>query len=66
MKMNVGTIDRVVRIIMGLVIIGLGVYFNSLWGALGLVPLATGTFRVCPAYMPFGLSTCKVAAKDKA
>ena len=35
-----------------------GLGFKSWWGALGLVPLATAIFRFCPAYVPFGLSTC--------
>ena len=49
---NVGTTDRVVRI-------AIGVYFNSWWGVIGIVLLATGVFSICPAYLPFGFSTCK-------
>lgn len=54
MKCNVGKTDRMLRIVVGLVIIGAGLYFQSLWGAVGLVPLLTGIFRFCPAYLPFG------------
>lgn len=56
---NVGAFDRLFRIIIGLIIAILGVIFDSWWGLIGLVPLATGLFRVCPAYMPFGISTTK-------
>jgi len=59
MKANVGTIDRALRIVAGLVLIGLTLMGTiGMWGWIGIVPLATGIFRFCPAYMPFGLSTC--------
>lgn len=59
MIQNVGTVDRVIRILVGLALIAaslLGII--GVWGWLGVIPLATGLFRVCPAYLPFGLSTC--------
>jgi hypothetical protein len=59
MRKNVGTIDRILRIVAGVAILGAGVYYNSWWGLIGLVPLATGLLSTCPAYMPLGLSTCK-------
>jgi len=62
MKANVGSIDRTLRYIAGLAILGAGFYFKSWWGLVGLVPILTATFRFCPAYLPFGLSTC---SKDK-
>ncbi|MFH1572090.1 MAG: DUF2892 domain-containing protein [Gemmatimonadota bacterium] len=58
MKPNVGGIDRVIRVIAGVVIIGLGVAYHSWWGAIGLVPLATALCRWCPPYALFGISTC--------
>jgi hypothetical protein len=59
MKANVGSTDRSIRIVLGLIIIGWGV-MNANWlGAIGLVPLATAFMRWCPAYLPFGISTCK-------
>jgi sulfite exporter TauE/SafE len=57
---NVGGIDRVLRIVAGLAIIGWGVYAQNWWGAVGAVPLLTGIIRWCPAYAPFGIKTCKV------
>jgi len=59
MTQNVGTIDRSLRVIAGIIIAAAGVYFQSWWGLLGLVPLATGSFGWCPAYSIFGLTTCK-------
>ena len=59
MTPNVGNTDRIVRIIAGVVIIAAGVYFKAWWGVIGIVPLATATIRWCPAYLPFGINTCK-------
>jgi hypothetical protein len=59
MKANVGSLDRTVRIVAGVALIGMTlVGVIGAWGWIGVVPLATGVFRVCPAYLPFGLSTC--------
>lgn len=55
---NIGSADRLLRIIIGLAVLGAGYYYHSWWGLVGLVPLFTAIFRVCPAYLPFGLSTC--------
>lgn len=60
MKTNVGSIDRIVRIIAAFVIFGVGYYFKSWWGLVGLMPLLTAFVRFCPAYLPFGISTCSV------
>lgn len=59
METNVGTIDRVVRLVAGVAIIAAGAYYQSWWGLVGLVPLFTGTTRWCPAYLPFGINTCR-------
>ena len=59
MKCNVGTIDRLMRIVVGLIIAIAGVWFDSWWGLIGIVPLATGIFKICPLYMPFKISTAK-------
>lgn len=59
MKANMGTLDRSVRIIVGLLLIGLtlgGVI--GPWGWIGVMPLATGLFRFCPAYSLFGINSC--------
>ena len=58
MKPNVGGFDRILRVILGLGILGVGYYYHTWWGLVGLVPLLTAIVRFCPAYLPFGLSTC--------
>ncbi|GAB4056905.1 DUF2892 domain-containing protein [Uliginosibacterium sediminicola] len=59
MKSNVGGIDRILRIVVGaLLIAGALSGLIGAWGWLGLVLVATGVFRFCPAYLPFGLSSC--------
>ncbi|MDH5560245.1 MAG: DUF2892 domain-containing protein [Deltaproteobacteria bacterium] len=63
MNFNIGGIDRSLRIIVGIVIGGIGVAFGSWWGLIGIIPLFTGVIGWCPAYMPFGLSTCRVKNK---
>jgi hypothetical protein len=57
---NVGSIDRVVRIVAGVAIIGAGVYYQSWWGAIGAVPLLTGLMGWCPPYAIFGWNTCSI------
>lgn len=61
MKLNVGGIDRILRIVVGLVLIGLTLTGNiGVWGWLGVVPLATGAIGWCPPYAMFGFSTCSM------
>jgi hypothetical protein len=57
MTPNVGGWDRTFRIVLGVIVIGLGIYFSSWWGALGTIPLLTGLLGWCPVYLPFGMST---------
>lgn len=57
MKKNVGGLDRAFRILVGATGIGLGVYYRSWWGALGLVPLMTGIVSWCPVYLLNDTST---------
>ncbi len=59
MKSNVGRIDRILRIVAGLVLIALTLGGQiGAWGWIGLVALLTGAFSVCPLYSILGLSTC--------
>lgn len=54
---NVGPVDRIARAVAGLAAIGIGVITESWWGAVGVIPLATAAFRLCPVYKGLGLST---------
>lgn len=56
---NIGSADRIIRIILGVGIIALGVVFKSWLGLIGIIPLATAAVRTCPLYLPFGLSTIR-------
>ncbi len=61
---NVGGIDKALRIVVGLILIGLVfVGPQTPWGWIGIVPLVTGIFGFCPAYKLFGLNTCPVSEK---
>ena len=59
MKANLGSADRIIRAILGLVMIAAGFYYQSYWGAVGLIALGTAFIRWCPIYLPFGLSTIR-------
>jgi hypothetical protein len=59
MKTNVGTIDRLLRILVGLALITATLMGEiGAWGWIGIVALLTGLVGICPAYLPFGISTC--------
>ena len=61
MKVNQGTVDRTIRVVVGLVLISL-VFIGpqTPWGWIGLVPIATGLSGWCPAYTLFGIDTCNM------
>ncbi len=64
MKFNVGTPDRILRVIAGIALIALAATGTvGVWGWIGVVPLATGLFKFCPAYALFGINTCPIKAK---
>lgn len=59
MAINEGTIDRVIRIVLGLAIFSLMfIGPRTTWGLVGLAPLLTGALGYCPLYRVVGLSTC--------
>lgn len=59
MLRNEGTLDRALRIIVGLILLSL-IFIGpkTMWGLVGLVPLITGLLGSCPLYQIFGFSTC--------
>ena len=60
MKANVGGIDRILRIVIGVLLIALTLTGKiGVWGWIGVVPLATGLFSRCGLYSMLGLNTCK-------
>ena len=66
MKTNVGTVDKVLRIVVGLALLSL--YFvlegqARWWALVGLVPLLRGVFGVCPLYSLLGINTCPMDSK---
>jgi Protein of unknown function (DUF2892) len=68
MKTNVGGIDRILRIAVGALLIVLAaLHVVGAWGYIGVLLVLSGLFRFCPAYLPFGMSTCttRTASESK-
>ena len=64
MKSNVGGIDRIFRIVVGLGFVAWAAMGGPVWAWIGVVPIATGALGWCPAYLPFGLSTCATKKQE--
>ena len=65
-KINVGSVDSILRIIAGLALITLAATgIIGVWGWIGVVPLLTGIFKFCPAYAVLGMSTCPLDKKQQ-
>lgn len=61
---NVGTIDRVARVVLGLALIALVfVGPQTPWGWIGVIPLVTALAGFCPAYRLLGIRTCRIAQR---
>lgn len=58
MSCNVGSTDRIIRILAGLALIAWALTGGPMWAWVGIVPLATGLFKFCPAYTLLGMNTC--------
>ena len=59
MKINEGVIDRSLRVIVGLVLIGLAATGTiGMWGYIGIIPLVTGAVGMCPIYSLLGINSC--------
>jgi hypothetical protein len=64
MKSNVGGIDRILRVVLGLALIGMAAFgVIGAWGWIGLVPLLTAAMGYCPLYTVLGFSTCPLQTK---
>ena len=66
MKKNIGSLDKIIRIIIGIALISL-VFIGpkTYWGLVGLIPLVTALIGFCPLYPIIGLSTCKTEAPEE-
>ncbi|MGD9976963.1 MAG: DUF2892 domain-containing protein [Bacteroidales bacterium] len=58
MKKNVGTADKVIRIVLGVAIAAAGIYYQSWWGLLAVLPVATAFMGCCGLYSILGINTC--------
>lgn len=64
MKVNEGHLDRAMRVIAGLVLIGLAASGTvGAWGYIGVVPLLTGALGNCPVYSMLGINTCSISRR---
>lgn len=59
MKKNVGYWDSIFRTIAGAIIVSFGMYFNNLWGLMGLILVVTGVLSFCPIYRMFNIGTAR-------
>lgn len=65
MKANVGGIDKILRIVAGVVLLGLAIMgIGTPWTWIGVVPLATGLFNFCPLYPLLGINTCPTSKEQ--
>ncbi len=60
MKRNVGSLDRILRLVLGAAMVGGGIYFHSWFGAIGLILIGTALINFCPLYAIVGANTCSV------
>jgi hypothetical protein len=65
MKVNIGKSDRVIRLVLGVVIILSGIYLKSWWGIIGIVPVITALLNFCPVWSLLGISTKKKIETEK-
>ena len=68
MQINVGSLDRIVRIVVGLILLSLPLWLDSPWrwlGLIGIMPLITGLAGRCPGYRLLCLSTCPIQKKPE-
>lgn len=60
MKVNIGSIDKTFRLVLGVLIAIWGIYFQNWLGLIALVPLGTALINFCPLYAIVGIDTCSV------
>ena len=63
MKLNIGSMDRIARVVVGLGLMALAATgVVGVWGWIGVVPVVTGAVGFCPAYTLLGINTCKTTS----
>lgn len=60
MSANVGTLDRIIRILVGIALIAWALMGGPVWAWIGVLPLATGLLKICPAYSLLGINSCGI------
>jgi hypothetical protein len=68
MTANVGSADRIIRIIVGIVLLAFAALYQGEWrwvGLIGIVPIATALMRFCPLYTVLGIRTCPMSREAK-
>jgi hypothetical protein len=63
MHRNIGTTDKIIRVLAGLAILVMGIALKSWWGVIGVLPVLTAFVGICPAYLPCRISTYKTRVK---
>ena len=58
MKCNIGKTDRIIRYVLGAIVLAWGLLTKNWWGLIGLIPIITAAIRWCPLYIPFNTSSC--------
>ena len=61
---NIGKIDKIIRITIGLLFLCLGYYYHTYWGLIGILPILTVTVSFCPLYAILGIHTCPMDEKE--
>lgn len=57
-KVNEGTTDRVLRVVVGVALVTLALTKGWVWGWIGVLPILTGATGICPLYSMFGINSC--------
>jgi len=60
MQKNIGGLDKSIRLVVGLIAVGVGAYLQSWWGLIGVVFIGTALLNWCPPYAILGINTCKL------
>lgn len=57
MDINIGKVDKIIRVLLGSIVIILGAQLNGVWGVFGIIPIITVQVSICPLYLLLGINT---------